>query len=151
MNSPPAPFGDPTRVRQENSDAVRKGLLFGCGGCGLVGLCVLAFVGGIMVIVFSAMRSSDVCAESFARAQSSAEVKAVLGTPLEMGWFITGSVDSSNGSGEANLSIPISGPQDGGSIHAVAKKVDGVWTYSAMKLTTDKDGRVIDLLALPGT
>lgn len=146
---PPPPFGDPARVRGENAQAVRKGVLFGCGGCGLMGFCVLAFVAGVLAIVFSAMHHNDVCKEAFSRAQSSPEVQAILGQPVEKGWFITGSINSSAGEGSANLWIPISGPQGSASIHVIARKEDSVWIYKTMSVVTKPANRSVNLLRTP--
>ncbi len=83
---PPIPFGDPHKVDQENKTAVKKGILFGCGGCALVGAAGLVFVAAIVVIILTSMSGSEVCTQAVARAQSSARVRAALGQPIEKGW-----------------------------------------------------------------
>lgn len=111
----------------------------------------MAFVFGILAIVFGSLRNSDVCNETFARAQASSEARAALGKPMELGWVITGSVKTFNEQGNADLWIPISGPNEPGSVHVVAKKVDGLWIYSLMTLVTEKTHRRINLLPEPAS
>jgi hypothetical protein len=142
MNPPPVPFGDPTRVNQENRAAVGKGLLFGCGA--LV-VAAVVFVGLIVFGVLSLMRGSDVCEQAVAKAQASSRVQTALGQPITQGWYVTGSINTSNDSGSADVNIPISGPKGSATIHAVATKAAGVWTFSVLRVTLP-DGKQVNLL-----
>lgn len=126
---------------------MRKGLLFGCGGCAVIGLAVLVFVGAIITIVFSAMRGSTVSQETFARVQASPVAQSLLGTPMEMGWIITGSVKTTNAEGNADMWIPVSGPKEAASVHVIGKKVNDQWNYIEMTLVTETTHKRIDLLA----
>lgn len=147
MNPPPVPFGDPSKVEQENKDAVKKGVLFGCGGCAVVIFAGVVLVAAIVVLILTGMSSSDVCTQAVARAQSSARVRAVLGQPVDKGWWVTGSINTSNSTGDADVTIPISGPQGEATIHAKATKANGVWTFSILTVTLP-DGKVVDLLGI---
>jgi hypothetical protein len=49
------------------------------------------------------------------------------------------------GSGDADLTIPISGPKGKGTIYAVATKSAGEWTYSKLVVKIDRTGDAIDL------
>ena len=49
------------------------------------------------------------------------------------------------GSGDADLSIPISGPKGKATIYAVAKKSAGEWSYSKLAVKIDSSGETIDL------
>jgi hypothetical protein len=91
------------------------------------------------------MRSSDVCQQAVAKAQASARLKLALGQPITQGWYVTGSINISNDSGSADVSIPISGPKGSATIHAVAKKAAGVWTFSVLRVTLP-DGKQMNLL-----
>ena len=66
-------------------------------------------IGAIVLIVFGAIKSSDAYTEALERATSNAAVQAALGTPIQAGWFPTGSINTSGSSGSADLAIPISG------------------------------------------
>jgi len=88
-------------------------------GCFTVALLFLAFVGSIVVIVFSAMKSTDVYKEALARAKADPAVIEAA-------------------SGESNLAIPISGPKGKGTkVSAVQVSLiffDGSWSECKKKL-----------------
>ena len=70
---------------------------------------------------------------------------AALGTPIEEGWYLSGKTNVNGGSGDADISIPISGPKGKGTIYAVATKSAGEWTYSKLQVKIDSTGEAIDL------
>src|ERR1700680_748402 len=74
-------------------------------------LCGIVFVVGIFTLVMGAMRGSDVVKEAVARAQSNPLVGQRLGAPINEGWFLSGSINVSTGSGDADVAVPISGPK----------------------------------------
>lgn len=91
------------------------------------------------------MKQTDVYQTALARAKADQRVTDALGTPISEGWYLSGSTKVSGGSGEANLSIPISGPRGKGTIYAVATKFAGEWTYSKLAVKIDSSGETIDL------
>ena len=110
---------------------------------------ILLFGAFIAVVVGAAsgmMKSSDAYKEGLARAQASAAVTEALGTPIAPGWFTSGSVNVSGGSGEAHLEIPISGPKGKGKIYVEATKSTGEWSYSKLEVVIAASGEHIDLL-----
>lgn len=143
---PPVPFGDPTKVHQDNQAAVRKGIFFGCGGCGIAVACGVMFVIGIFAVVFFSLGHSDAATQSFARARDSKAVQARLGTPIEKGTMTSGSINVNGSQGNANVTIPISGPKGKGSIHAVAHKENGKWIFTVLTVSIEGSSMVIDLL-----
>ncbi|MBL9142850.1 MAG: cytochrome c oxidase assembly factor 1 family protein [Verrucomicrobiaceae bacterium] len=146
MNQPPpVPFGDPSKVQQDNQAAVKKGILFGCGGCGLVIMIGVLFVAAIVFVAITFMSRSDVCAQAVAKAQASARVQEALGQPITQGWWVTGSINTSNSTGEANINFSINGPKGTAQVHAEATKVNGVWNFSVLTVTLP-DGKVVDLV-----
>lgn len=104
-----------------------------------------AFVAFLVVVIFGAMKQSDVYKMAVARAKADSRVIAALGTPIEEGWYLSGNTSVNGGSGDADLSIPISGPKGKGTIYAVAKKSGGEWTYSKLAVKIDGTGETIDL------
>lgn len=92
------------------------------------------FLAALLMIVAGAMRSSDVYKEALARAQASPQVAAIVGTPVEPGFFTSGTINVENRSGDADLHIPIHGPKGEATIDVVARKRDGVWTYETMRV-----------------
>jgi hypothetical protein len=110
-------------------------------------LCMVLFVGGIVTLLMGAMRGSDVAKEAVARAQSNALVMQRLGAPISEGWLVGGSINVSPGSGDADLSVPISGPKGTGTVYVKAQKSTGAWAYNSMVATFDGSSEKIDLLA----
>jgi Cytochrome oxidase complex assembly protein 1 len=58
---------------------------------------------------------------------------------------LSGNTSVNGGSGNADLSIPISGPRGKGTIYAVATKSAGEWTYSKLVVKIESTGATIDL------
>jgi hypothetical protein len=99
----------------------------------------------IVVLVFGAIKSSDVYTEAVARAKANPEVKSRLGEPVEAGFWASGKVEVSGPSGEADLTIPLSGPKGSATLRAVATKTGGKWEYSTLEVTPGDSGGRIDL------
>jgi TonB family protein len=73
-----------------------------------------------------------------------------LGTPIEAGWFVTGSIATSGSGSHADLSIPISGPKGSGTLHVVALKSpfsaeSGDWKITVLEAKVDGRSDVITL------
>lgn len=109
----------------------------------IVGCCTLLYVG-----VKKAMKSSDVYVMSIKRAQDSPCAVSKLGTPITSTSMPQGSVNEANGSGSADLTIPVQGPQGSGSLHALASRDNNVWTLTS--LTLNAGGAQFDLPPEPG-
>lgn len=114
-------------------------------GCVTALVLFLLFVGGIFALVFSLFRSSEPYRQGLARARENPRVQQVLGTPIEPGWFVTGSFNESGASGSADLAIPLSGPKGKGKLYVSAKKETGKWTFQSLSVEAE-DGARIDLL-----
>ena len=114
-------------------------------GCLSLILLFGAFIAVVLGAASGMMKSSDAYKEGLARAQASAAVTEALGTPIAPGWFTSGSVSVTGGSGEAHLEIPVSGPKSKGTIYVEATKSAGEWSYSKLEVVT-ASGERIDLL-----
>jgi hypothetical protein len=115
------------------------------GGCLCLIVFAVAFAGFVILVVFGALKQSDVYQTALARAKADQRVTAALGTPVSEGWWLSGSTKVTGRSGEADLSIPISGPKGKGTIYAVATKSAGEWTFSKLAVKIDSSGETIDL------
>ena len=102
---------------------------------------------GFFALIMGAIRSSDVAKASVAMAQSNRRVVQQLGAPIEEGWLLSGSVNVSNASGDADLSVPISGPSGKGTVYVTAHKSAGRWHYSVMQVAIDGSDEKIDLIS----
>ena len=118
-------------------------------GCFTVALLFVAFIGSIVVIVFSAVRSTDVYREALARAKADPAVIEALGSPIKEGFLVSGNTNVNGASGESNLAIPISGPRGKGTIYVSANKALGQWNYSGLVVEVAQTHDRIDLLHKP--
>ena len=115
-------------------------LVAGCCGA------VVLFIGGIAFIVvaaFAMMRSSGACEEAVARAESSPAVVQALGAFLEVGWFVTGTLNPGR---SAEITIPVTGPRGKARINVVASKTNGTWVFSTLTVKLTATGARISLV-----
>lgn len=136
MVVPPGNRVDPPAAppRGEKSWVARNwGWLVPIGCLGIV-MAFGVFVLGLLGVVAVSMRSSDVYREALARASIDSTVVAELGSPVKPGFFVSGSVQVSGPSGHADMSIPISGPKNEGTVYAVATKSAGTWTFTRLEV-----------------
>lgn len=120
---------------------MKKALLF--VGIGAVSLAGLIF--GLVMLIGLGLKSSDVYLEAVLRANKDARVQALLGEPIEAGFMPTGSIETNNSSGKADLSVNLRGPKGEGVLRAVADKVDGEWRFQ-MLVVRGSDGERVNVL-----
>lgn len=107
---------------------------------------ILTFVVGIMVFVFSMLKNSGAYENAMEVASGHPTVIEIVGEPIEADWFVMGNVQITNQTGNADLSIPISGPAGEGRIHVVATKNAGVWYFDTLTFSDSAGGPPISLL-----
>ena len=122
----------------------------GCGKLVLIGCAIVAALGAIaavviVVVVFGAIRKSDIYSEARNRAVADPRVIAALGQPIRTGWLVTGSINLKDRSGSAKIGFPISGPKGDAHVDAVATLEESHWNYSVLTVRPD-GGPVIDVL-----
>ena len=110
---------------------------------------ILTFIAGVFWIVEASFKSSSAYTQALALAQANPQVTGKIGQPLKAGWFATGNINIHNDSGDADITIPISGPTGKGWIYAVAKKQAGVWRFETLKVEIDGQPDQINLLQQP--
>jgi cytochrome oxidase complex assembly protein 1 len=115
-------------------------------GCFSVMLLFVAFVASVALIVFSAVKSTDLYKDALARAKANPAVIEALGSPITEGFLVSGNTNVNGASGEANLSIPISGPKAKGTLYVAATKSLGRWNYSGLVMEIAGTHQRIDLL-----
>ncbi len=93
---------------------------------------VVGLIGLIASLVFGMMKDSEPYREAVARARADPQVRTSLGTPIADGMFPNGNINLVNDGGRANFDIPISGPGGKGTVHVVATKSAGVWSYDRL-------------------
>lgn len=113
----------------------------------------IALMVGFFFIIFSivngAIKSSWAYTEGMALASRHPEVVRDLGEPITSGWLVTGSINRSGSSGDADLSIPLRGPEGRGTLYVVAERRAGKWSFELAEVGLDGDSVTIDLLEGP--
>jgi len=115
-------------------------------GCFSIVLLFIAFAGSIVLIVFSAVKSTEVYKDALTRAKAHPAVIEALGSPVTDGFLVSGNTNVNGASGETNLSIPVSGPKGKGTIYVAATKSLGRWNYSGLIFEIAETHQRIDLL-----
>jgi Cytochrome oxidase complex assembly protein 1 len=117
-------------------------------GCLILLLLVGGFVTILLTGILASFHSSDVYNQALARAAADPQVRAHLGEPVHPGWFISGQMNVSGSAGNADLSIPVSGPRGKGVIRAVAVKSEGVWRFTTLQVNIEGESEPLDLLSV---
>lgn len=112
---------------------VLAALLFLCCGGGLAGT-----YGGVAWYI----RGMEPYQEAVKMAMESEAVQDALGAPVETGFLVVGTVKMGDDSGTANISVPLSGPQQTGRMVVQATQTDGEWTYEAVIIHVDGAGAI---------
>ena len=117
-------------------------------GCFTVALLFLAFVGSTAVIVFSAMKSTDVYKDALARGKADPAVIEALGSPIKDGFLVLGNTNVNWRLMNPAWRFPISGPKATGT-NLVTNKLLGRWNYSGLVVEVEQTHEHIDLLQKP--
>ena len=113
-------------------------------------LLMVCFGLGIFALIMSWMRSSDVALEAVAIMRQTPQSRRSSAAGSKRAGSTSGSINvGTGGSGDANLTVPISGPKGSGTIYVTARRIAGVWNYSEMIAGIESTGEKIDLLAGP--
>ncbi|UTN06580.1 cytochrome c oxidase assembly factor 1 family protein [Flavobacterium bizetiae] len=114
-------------------------------GCVSILLIFVLFIVSIFFGVTSMMTNSDAYKGAMTEAQKNKLVIEKLGSPIEDDGMTSGSINTSNDSGNCDLQIPIKGPKGKATLFIVAEK-KGIWKYSEMTVLIKNTNEEIDLL-----
>jgi hypothetical protein len=114
-------------------------------GVGTV-LFAVACIATIFYSVGTMLRDSDAFHLAVSAAQASPVLLEKVGSPMETGRFISGSIEVSPATGLAELSIPVSGPRGRGKLYVEAHKSAGNWRMSLLQFVGEGTQTPIDLL-----
>ena len=115
-------------------------------GCLSIVLVAVVFVAAVAYLAFGSIKSSYVYQEAIARTRSNAAVVRELGEPIEPGFLISGNISITDSSGNADISIPVSGPKKSGKVYVSAVKKLGKWDFSALEVEIEGETKRINLL-----
>lgn len=119
----------------------------GCLGC------LFVCAGGVTLLgmaLFGVVKSSYVYQESFQLISVSPTVQGAVGTPMKAKFFVTGTIEVTGSSGQADIAYDVSGPLGVGTVYAVASKSSGQWTFSKLEFKFEGTGFRIDVLEEAG-
>ena len=101
-----------------------------------VGTLLLAV--GLAFGVMSALKNSLTYALTMQEVRSSATAKAALGDNIEAGFWVNGSISIDiDGSGDAQLSIPLTGSKGSGRVVSRGVRTNGIWDLRLVLLQVD--------------
>ncbi|MGM0652022.1 MAG: cytochrome c oxidase assembly factor Coa1 family protein [Bacillota bacterium] len=140
---PPPPISSkpPAPAKKKKSGLKIAGIVLGS----LVILFIVFFI-IVLSTARSSMRSSEIYAQAVIALQENPQAAALLGEPIEDGNGVSGEINVSNGSGEAEFSIPVSGPLSSGDLYARGVKSSGQWSLTYLELVME-NGDSLDLLS----
>lgn len=113
-------------------------------GCLVPLMCCGVFGVGTYFAASKMIEGSPAFAEAFSRASQHPEVTAALGSPLTPGFGMSGEIKETNGSGRADFTVPLNGSKGSGSLHVVARRSAGRWTFQTIEV--EAGGKTIDVL-----
>jgi hypothetical protein len=114
-------------------------------GCLLPVLFLAGCAVAIFFFVIGALKQSDVYKTALTRAQTNPAVIEAIGSPISQTGIVSGSSNVSGATGEANLSIPLSGPRGKATLYVEAKKSADVWLFQTLVVKIQNTGQQIDL------
>lgn len=97
-------------------------------------LMIAAFTSAVFSMITMIFRRSYPYQYAVAQARDSSEVARQIGSPFHIGWLIMGNLNQSVETGDARMSIPISGPRGHGHIIVVATKTENRWTFTTLEV-----------------
>jgi hypothetical protein len=120
-------------------------------GCLLPILSIAGFALAVFYFVVGVMKESDAYKMALARAQTNPAVIEAIGSPISQTGIVAGNSNVTGPTGEAKLSIPLSGPKGKATLYVEAKKSADIWSFQTMLVKIEKTSERIDLnqLQLP--
>jgi Cytochrome oxidase complex assembly protein 1 len=111
----------------------------------LLGALLLASIAVFVLGIARVTKSSEPYRVGLMAAKLDQRVVDALGAPVEDGIMPSGSISTSNGSGNANLSVSLQGARGNGTLYIEAERHAGQWHYTTLQVLPDA-GEAIPLL-----
>ncbi len=101
-------------------------------------IAVVLFLGGGLFLMTRTLGRSEPCRMALDAARSDGRVKEKLGTPIERGWLVLGTLGGRGTSGDfATLTFPVHGPRRKGWLVMYAWKRQGTWAIQSLLLRVE--------------
>jgi hypothetical protein len=99
-----------------------------------------------LYFVMSGIKSSYYYNDAINLLKADSRVVTALGSPVEPGWYVMGSVETSGPGGKANITIPLSGTKTYGTAHLLAEKQLGQWSIKGLVVEVGGTGERIPII-----
>src|SRR5262245_23142915 len=136
-------YTQPGQPAQKKSSGCLKVFLIGCSVLVVLGVALIAV---IVIFVFGAIKKTDAYKQALSKVHGDQRVAAVLGDPIEPGFWVSGSMNLNNGKGNADFKFPVSGPKAKATVHAVASTEGNGWEFTTLEVTPDNGSPPINVL-----
>lgn len=112
----------------------------------IAGVLIALFVGAIVGIAFYSIAKSDAATQAKTFLQQNEKLRSDIGNVDDFGSFITGSINSSNADGQANLHLKVIGSRRtvNASVNLMYQE-NRAWRVTGASYV-NADGRTVDLL-----
>ena len=140
---PPPPATPAPSWRQRH----RKWFLFAVAVA--VTLVFSGLVALLLHVIVGSIKASEAYVGALSRVRAAPAVAAALGTPLEEGYFVRGTIHVSGPTGLAELAIPVAGPKGRAMIYVEAARRQGEWHFDHLIVAVERTRERIDLAPSP--
>jgi hypothetical protein len=89
--------------------------------------------------------NSSLTQQAVQRLRASAEGQDALGAPIQIGWFITGSIQVKGDGGAADFSIPVRGSKAGAELEVKGTRKEGSWHVTDLYLIGDSNKTAVQI------
>jgi YD repeat-containing protein len=134
----------PGHIRLSHGSTPRT-LTIAFGVCGLLLVAGLLVVSGVLGFWNAHLTGTDAYKNSLAIAQSSPEVRRVLGNHIRAEWPVRGYSLPSHDSEFAQWSVKLRGSLGQGYLYGVANEINGTWEYSRLAFVPETGIPRVDL------
>lgn len=128
----------------ESTQGSNVGKIIGCG-CAVIALIAILGIGGCFAAFYWGMKKNQPYIDAIQTVTTHPDAIDALGEPIKPGFMISGSISIKNDTGEADFTIPVSGPEGAGKVRIVGKKAGGAWTYETFELQVEGQDEPIPL------
>ena len=104
------------------------------GGCFGIILLFVFFIGSLFYGVATLLEGTDPYEYAIEKINNDQQLIDELGTPIVKEGMVQGSINYTNGNGEAIMQIPISGPKGKGILYINASSINDNWTYHEIRV-----------------
>lgn len=116
----------------------------------VIGIGAILLFATFFAAIFFAVGTLFHDSDAFHMAVSTAAVNPLVmekvGNPIETGRFVSGNMNVTASTGQAEFSIPVSGPKGHGNLYVEAHKTAGIWRLSVLEFIADGSHTAVDIL-----